>query len=94
MDEYRIVLNRTKLKIPVEVRNHYLELFSKNSINSESAIYTKFNRDRKDAKFVNLALHNCAAYIISLDNHLLKADILNGIKCITPEQFSNIFAID
>jgi len=90
--EYRAVFSRKKLQryLSEEDARLLLAILIRQSAWIDHPMEIVECRDRKDDKFLALAISGRATHIISGDADLLALDPFRGIRIVTPRQFLEI----
>ncbi len=77
--------------IELNLRQEFLKLYSKLCKTVQISQKIDICRDKKDNKFLELAMNGNADYIITGDSDLLILNPFENIKIITPDAFLNTF---
>ena len=92
-NELKTVLLKQKFDTYIELslRQEFLKQYSKLCKTVQISQKIDICRDKKDNKFLELALNGNADYIITGDSDLLILNPFENIKIITPDSYLNTF---
>jgi uncharacterized protein len=93
VDEYVEVLSRPKFGLASDLRHYWRSLFEGDLTIVHSTPPVEFARDRKDAKFIGLALSTGADFLITGDRDFEDAEKLMETTVVSVSQFKHLFEI-
>lgn len=93
LNEYKLVIAREKLNIPIEKQTQIIELILNKSQNYPYK-FIRFNKDREDEKFLSAAKSSNADYLITDDKAIKNAQWKIDTKIISLLQFLEVHKID
>ena len=93
LTEYKTVLRRSKFGLPEDLVRKWDEMFDTFTTVVDVEVEIGFERDRKDAKFLECALATDAAYLVTGDKDFTEAQKLVNTTILSVSMFKQVIQV-